>query len=238
MTDERCLPVSLIESDYFSKNEFVCEMEKEYALSKPQIAYDLQKRLDEGSVFHVGWDKYTALTKKRVYSHDYSEKAKEIVSKLDEKYIGLKFQIFELVQLNMFVNHLIAHNTIFVSVENNLQESVFDTLKDKYPGKVMLRPSLSDYYRYVVDDEIIVVRLPSESPKGIAFPWASRIEKIIVDVLADKLVGGIVPEGEKGNILYGAYEYYFLDEDTMFRYAKRKGAVKKFQDELKKYKAS
>ena len=35
-------------------------------------------------------------------------------------YDDLDFQVFELVQLNTFMNHLFAHNTIFVYVEKNL----------------------------------------------------------------------------------------------------------------------
>lgn len=84
-----------------------------------------------------------------------------------------------MTQLNAFVNHLIAHNTVFVYVENELVDFVFDTLHRTYPGQVMLKPTVDSYYRYLVDNEIVVGRLPSETPKGHDVPWHSRLEKIL-----------------------------------------------------------
>ena len=88
---------------------------------------------------------------------------------------------------------------------------------------------------YLQDDEIVVGRLPSESPKGFNRPWESRLEKIIVDVFTDKLISRIVPEGEKGAIISGAFDSYLLDEKTMIRYAKRKGVDARFRKILKEY---
>ena len=56
-----------------------------------------------------------------------------------------------------------------------------------------------------------------------------------MDVLVDKLIGGIVPEGEKQNIVDGAFDNYLVDEATMIRYAKRKGAEKKIRKILNDY---
>lgn len=210
-------------------------MMKEYGMTDPQISYDLQKRLEAYSIVRVGWNKYTVAGKKSLYSHEYSDVSVDIAEMISDNYIELKFQLFELIQLNDFMNHQMAHNTIFVSVENDMQDYVFDTLRSKYPGRVMLRPSVDEYYRYLQDDEIIVCRLPSESPKGFTVPWKSRLEKIVVDVFTDKLIGRIVPEGEKKAIILGAYESYLLDEKTMIRYAKRKGADTKFRNILKEY---
>lgn len=233
MNDVKSLPKQLIQSRTFSKKEFVSAMAEEYSMTATQIAYDLQKRLDQGMIIHVGWDKYTIPGEKRLYSHKYSNEAEIVAEKINDSFFDLRFQILELVQLNVFVNHQIAHNTIFVSVENELQDYVFDALRDEYQGRIMLRPSLTEYYRYVNDNEIIIMRLPSDTPKEIDESWHSRLEKIIVDVLTDKLVGGIVPDGEKKNIVKGAFDTYLLDENTMIRYAKRKGSVKKLQTALK-----
>ncbi len=148
---------------------------------------------------------------------------------------GLDFQVFELRQLNRFMNHQMAHNTIFVAIENDLVDYVFESLWKTYPGRVMLKPKADQYYRYRQDDEIVVGRLPSETPKGIDEPWMSRLEKILVDVFTDKLVSQIVPDGEKEAIIDGAFSDYMLDENTMIRYAKRKGAEKKMQKVLTEY---
>ena len=47
------------------------------------------------------------------------------------------------------------------------------------------------------------------------------------NVIADKFIGKIVPEGEKNTIIEEAYSRYLIDDGTMMRYAKRKGAVRK-----------
>lgn len=42
----------------------------------------------------------------------------------------LEFQMWELIQFNEFLNHQIAKNIIVVEVENMLEDSVFDTLRE------------------------------------------------------------------------------------------------------------
>ena len=234
MEAKRALPEELKAGGSFTKNRFREIMTSRYGMTEPQINYDLQKRLKEGELIRSGWGNFT-VPQKRIYTHIYSEAAKGIAEDLNKDYYELSFRIFELVQLNVFMNHQIAHNSIFVSVENDLVSFVFDSLWRKYPGKVLLKPKAEMYYRYLHDDEIIVNRLPSESPKGLAEPWESRIEKILVDVFTDKLISEIIPEGEKSRILTGAYADYLIDEDTMVRYAKRKGAERKLMKALQEY---
>ena len=57
--------------------------------------------------------------------------------------------------------------------------------------------------------------------------YPKRYWKILVDVIADKLIGKIVPEGEKNTIIEEAYSRYLIDDGTMMRYAKRKDTVRK-----------
>ncbi len=234
MSEMRQIPDSLQKKDYFSRQEYTDAMVSSYEMTGPQIAYDLNKRLDQGAIVRVGWGRYS-LPKKRMYRHQYSDSAIDVVKTISDDYDGLDFQIFELRQLNSFMNHQMAHNTIFVAVESDLVDLVFDSLWKAYPGRVMLKPKVDQYYRYRQDDEIVVGRLPSETPKGIDKPWMSRLEKILVDVFTDKLVSKIVPDGEKEMIIDGAFSEYMLDENTMIRYAKRKGTEKKMKKILTEY---
>ena len=232
---EYAMPNNLIKSLTFSRSEFEREMKKAYGLNMQQSKYDLQKKLDQGTIVRVGWNQYSANADKRRYSYTYSTEVTDVITAVENNYYDLGFRIFELRQLNQFVNHLIAHNVLFVSVENEMVEFVFDTLNRLYPGKVLLKPHLEMYYRYQQDNTIIVSRLPSEAPKGFDHPWETRLEKMLVDILVDKLIGGIVPEGEKQGIIDRAFSDYLVDEATMIRYAKRKGAEKKLRAALKEY---
>ena len=226
------------ETRSFQKNKhgnFTFEANNKYFTYDLYEVYVNGKNIKDEMTQSDSWNQYTIPTNKQVYLHNYSGDANDVVKLIEKKYYDVDFQVFEMTQLNQFMNHLIAHNTIFVAVENELVDYVFDTLNKEYPGRVMLKPSLEMYYRYLQDNEIVVGRLPSETPKGIDKPWQARIEKILVDVLVDKLIGGIVPEGEKPAIVEGAYHDFLIDEGTLLRYAKRKGAVKKVVNALNEY---
>lgn len=233
----RKIPAQLMDREFFSRKEYIHAMTTEYGLTIPQIDYDLRKRIADGTVTRIGNNQYAVCVNQRrqVYFHTYSQSAMEIVQVIHQHYDDLDFQVFELTQLNDFMNHLVAHNTIFVFVENDLVDHVFATLRQVFSGRVLLKPSEQEYYRYLQDDEIIVCRLPSETPKGYKQPWQSKLEKILVDISTDKLISRIVPNGEKREIYTGAFSDYYIDTDIMLRYARRKGADKKMQQVLNEY---
>ncbi|MGN1007936.1 MAG: DUF6577 family protein, partial [Butyricicoccus sp.] len=126
----------------------------------------------------------------------------------------------------------------FVYVENGFVDSVFELLFHAYPGRVMLKPDADHYFRYLLDDEIVILRLPSESPKGPDKPWHMKLEQILVEALTGKLMSQILPESEQKYLLEGAFSAYLVDEKTMIRYAKRKGADQKIKTMLEKYKGA
>ncbi|MBO5568557.1 MAG: hypothetical protein J6A79_06490 [Clostridia bacterium] len=230
------VPSKLKRSDSFSRVEFINAYKENNPDQSDEAAiYALRRLLKEKRILRVSWNRYAVPQKKRIYHHEYSALSEEIAGKIQEKFVDPVFQIFELTQLNAFVNHLIAHNTVFVYVENELLDPVFDALHSTYPGQVLLKPSVDEYYRYRVDDEIVLGRLPSETPKGLEIPWHSRMEKILVDIAIDKLLSQIVPAGEYENIFTESYEHYYLDEAAMRRYAKRKGAEDKFDSFLMRH---
>ena len=169
---------------------------------------------------------------RRMYEHEYSELARSIAKQMKEDFPYLSFSVFELVQLNAFVNHQIAHNVIFVSVESDLGDFVFDKLKEKYPGRVLIYPSVEIYHRYWCDDMIVIQKLTSEAPMGIREKWHTRIEKMLVDIFADDIQKESFSESELAGIYEDAFAGYAIDESCLFRYAKRRGAQRKLQEYL------
>ena len=220
----------------FSREDYYSSITGERGyMSKDAMDYSLRKALSEGQIIRTGWNRYALSGEKKKYSHEYSGFAKELAKDISSAFPEVLFQVFELTQLNSFMNHLIGRNTIFVSVENGLESLLFDRLWQSYEGRVMLKPGYEQYSRYYVDDLIVVGRLPSESPKGFDAPWQIRLERILVDLATDRLLGRIVPESEKDNVFHNAFDSYLVDADTMVRYAKRKGASKKILDILDRY---
>lgn len=106
-------------------------------ISEALLKVKLQELLKSGKIARVGRNAY-CVPKDGIYQYgyEYSQLSKTVAKLIVENHPYLKFTIFELVQLNEFVNHQLAHNIVFVSVESDLGEFVFDTLKAEYPGKV------------------------------------------------------------------------------------------------------
>ena len=165
-----------------------------------------------------------------MYTYEYSNNAKKVAEYLKQKFPYLDFTIMDFIQLNEFVNHQLAHNVIFVSVEDELGDFVFDALKELYPGKVLIKPSLEIYNKYWYDDMIVIEKLVSEAPMGKNERWNTRIEKLLVDVFTNSILVNTISETEVPNIYEEAFRKYAVDESCMFRYAKRRGAEKKIRN--------
>lgn len=166
----------------------------------------------------------------RPYEHEYSNLATEVAALLQEQYPLLDFSIMELIQLNDFVNHQIAHNTLFLSVEADIMEFVFDTIKERYFGKVFINPTPKVYHQYWSDNMIVVNKLTTEAPKSSAVSWHTRLEKLLVDIVAEPLILASISEGEYPGIFENAFSMYVVDESCLFRYAARRTVEKKIKE--------
>lgn len=208
--------------------------EKGKKISEASFKLELQKMLKEGAIVRVGRNKYcVAKDGVGIYAYEYSDDAKAVAEILKKKFPYLDFTIMDFVQLNEFVNHQLAHNVIHVSVEEDLGDFVFDALKEKYPGKVLINPTPEIYHQYWYDGMIVVGKLVSEAPMGQKEKWNTRIEKLLVDVITNSILLSSVSETELKNIYEEAFDKYAIDESCMFRYAKRRGADKKIREFIK-----
>ena len=204
-------------------------------ISEASFKITLQKLLKNGLIVRVGRNAYcVAQNGTEVYSYEYSKDARNVAFFLEEKFPYLDFTIMDFVQLNEFVNHQLAHNVIFVSVEGDLGKFVFDALKEIYPGKVLINPTPEIYHQYWYEGMIVVCKLISESPMGKNEKWNTRIEKLLVDVLTNSILQSSISKSELPNIYEEAFAKYAIDESCMFRYAKRRGAEKKIREFINK----
>lgn len=213
----------------FSREDFIAAFErKNKNRTKASGRYRFQKLLSNGEIYRVGRNQYRmAEDSKSHYSYHYSELSLDIAKKIEALYPELDFRIFELVQLNEFVNHQIAHNVIFIFVESELGSYVFDSLKERYIGKILLNPSIETFHQYWSDNMIVIKKLVSESPKGEGAVWETRLEKMLVDLVADKLLLSSVSSGEYDGIFHQAFRDFYIDESRLFRYASRRNAKSK-----------
>ena len=224
-TDMQILEI-LRDANSFTRKELYDAMnDSGLSISDASFRYNLQKLIDSGYVARVGRNAYYVIQEDKTqrYRHDYSEQAKNVTTAISVKYPKLKFSIFELMQLNEFVNHQLAHNVIFVSVENDFGEFIFDALKEKNPGRVLIYPTPDTFHQYWYSDMIVIRKLVTEAPTNKKRPWAARLEKILVDIIADPLIVNSISASEYPRIYTDAFQKYAVNECCLFRYAKRRG---------------
>lgn len=235
MNDIESVFNALSHLESFSKKALFSELKKTMPDYNERTFYrTVSKLIKSGELVHIGRNIYCIpKVEHDLYQHDYSELAIQCAMKIIEKHKGLDFRIFELYQLNEFMNHQIAHNMIFIHVEGNLGDFVFETLKEEYPGKVLINSSARMIEQYWQDNLIVIGKLILEAPKGKMKFWHTDLEKMLVDILAEKNIREEVIESEYPAIYEGAFSKYIVDESRMFRYAKRRGAGTKVQNYIK-----
>jgi len=223
--DDRKYLEMLCNQNSFTRNELktamhTCGLDISEALFKAK----LQGLINSSLIFRVGRNAYcVAQEDVQHYRHNYSVSAENVVGIISKHYPKIKYSVFELVQMNEFVNHLLAHNTIFVSVESSLGDFVFDTLKESHPGNVLINPTSDIFHQYWYSNMLVITKLVTEAPSDNNRPWAARIEKILVDIMADPLIQSSISASEFPGIYTEVFRKYVVDESCLFRYAKRRG---------------
>lgn len=158
---------------------------------------------------------------KKTYHYPHSQEYMEIEKHIVTSYPLVNFQMWELIQMNDFVNHQIAKNMIIVEVESMLVDTIYDKVHEKYPY-AMVSPDINSFYKQrAPETDIIVQKLISESPSP-ASGHSSPIEKLLVDLLSKKLSGQLIERSEYPRIFEDVFHKYIIDETKMFRYAKRR----------------
>lgn len=226
--------VKEFENEIFSRNDLFRALQRE----NPQLNYNsfkwiVSQLLEKELIYRVGYDAYCKnKDASRIYAPLYSEYAKKINKIIEDEYPLADFCIFESYLLNEFLNHQIANNTIIVQIEKELGAFLFDFLQEKYRGKVLYKPDKETLQRYWSDNCIIVVDLVSESPKDKQNPHYMIIEKMLVDIFADKVIRNLFSPSEYSDMVEMILERYHVDDKKLLRYAKRRNAVEKIHEYL------
>ena len=160
----------------------------------------------------------------------------EVNDEVMEAYPYLNYVIWETKILFDFMVQQPWQNEVLVEVEKETEESVFNGLTEKYPGRVFLDPDREVMERYVFQqtDPILVTGLVSQTPKGKkvgGVPYA-KLEKILVDILIDDEKFFIFPERELVSIYENIFSRYLIDEKSFLRYAGRRNGIQKLKEFL------
>lgn len=210
-----------------------CELD--HGFRETQLRNLLGELLDHEAIIRVGRNQYQKRkdVSKHIYCNTYSSELQDIISYMEIHFPLLDYCLWELSWLNEFVNHLIGRNFIFLEVENEGCDFVFEGLAEKYQGRVLVRPSVDEIMRYGVPDGIIIDRLVSEAPKGKPERYNLSLEKLIVDLFANKKLRQMVSGGDYPLALEAMFSKYLIDQNRLFRYARRRNKAGEIYHYLK-----
>lgn len=199
-------------------------------VGRSTVYHILKQLCESGEIIRTSKGHYKVAGKKN-YAYDLSDTAKDISSVVHKEFPLVDFQVWELYQMNEFVNHQLARNTVFIEVEDLQEESIFNLLFEKYPH-VLLNPGVDEYYKYAGQETILVRKLISEAPPAFGSYHQASLEKILVDLFGRGISGAIVSRSEYSAIFETAFKKYNINQAKMSRYARRRGIEKTIRDYL------
>ena len=201
-------------------------------LSESTFRWILYNLLREQKVFRSGYDTYTKVKPQILpdYKPYYSDKARMLIDDLGAKYSELAFVVFESVLLSEFLNHQIAQNTIYLQMEKDLSAYVFEILQEESGKGVLYKPGRKELERYWTRDCIVVLDLVSQSPLSQEAPHEITIEKMLVDIIADKSIASTFSPAEIPFIFDNAIRNYRIDQRRINRYAGRRGKTSQINE--------
>lgn len=215
-------------SDFSTEDFFIMLQQDEPDIGRSTVYKLLKELCDQNIITRTGRGKYNSFGRSE-YQYQLSNTAKKLSLKIQKEYPLVDFRIWELYQMNEFLNHQMAHNTIIVDVEDELDETVFNFLFEKYPH-VLFCPSYEEYYRYTGNQTIVVKKLISEAPSCDDRYHLAPLEKILVDLFGKGISGAIIPKSEYPVIFEESFQKYNINTAMMFRYARRRGCEKKVKE--------
>ena len=206
----------------------------EPSFKETQLRYLIETLRNSRLIVRVGRNQYKKVDKeamKSIFTGVYSHAAQQVIDYMQKQFPLLSYRVWELSWLNEFFNHQLAHNQIFLEVEKGGGDFVFSTLTEKFPGKVLLKPKAQEILRYGTDDGIIINHLVTEASKSDGERYQVPLEKLIVDLFANKNL--MLSKGDYPAAIELMFTKYRIDQVSMLRYARRRNKVKTVFDFLR-----
>lgn len=157
-----------------------------------------------------------------------SEEIKQLNEILKNQFPFAKFCLWSSDVLMPFMHHVPNLNFIYIDVENDVAESVFNFLKSNQLKSLFFRPSKEEFNRYITGTEAIIIRkLVSESPlQTVENAFVPTFEKVLVDIAGD--VEFDFMQGAEITYFYrNVMERNEINKRKLLRYASRRGRKEK-----------
>lgn len=213
-----------VKKEFFSRNDiFLAAKELEPNFKETQLRFYIGRLYEEGLISKVGHNLYThGQVERDVYSPIESEAVKSIASMMKAEFPLVSFRIWNLSCLNEFLGHLVAHDHVFLEVERDGLEFVFERIHDDSSKKVLLNPSQKEIDLYSSDGDILIFPLKTESPAGNTNEYEISLEKLVVDMFSSRIIQGFISQGDYPHAFEAMFSKYKVNLSRLFRYARRR----------------
>jgi DNA-binding Lrp family transcriptional regulator len=160
-----------------------------------------------------------------------TKKQQTISARLEKQFPLITICCWHTSALKEFFQHLAVYDFLLVEVERDAVDAVFHFIKETHKN-TFKEPSREIIENFVLDgkDAVIVKSLISEAPlqetDALTLP---TIEKILVDLVADREIFFFLQGHEILNIFESALGKYTVNTDRLLRYAKRRNKREELQ---------
>jgi len=195
---------------------------------KGVLSEQLNRLVKSGKLIRVEEGVYKSPEKT---SNDFSVLCTEEMVKINQlvknHFPFINYCLWSTSSLIPFTHHIPKINLLFLEVEREVTESVFNLLINTINTRVFLKPSPTDFERYVNTSNAVIIRpLITESPLQYngEIPTPS-IEKIIVDIIGD-MEFSFLQGMEINYVLTTIFDNYNINKKKLLRYAARRARKK------------
>ncbi|MEZ4886869.1 MAG: DUF6577 family protein [Chitinophagales bacterium] len=197
--------------------------------SKKTIEWRIHDLQNKGIIQVVGRGIYTLKTK-QIFEPYFSSYFQKIYSIANNGFVLEAHSICSTEWLNYFTKHQFIKFLYVIEVDKEALEPVFHQFRDEGYQNVFLNPNKQLMQDYVLGQEKSIVikplvsRAPIQEVENIFIP---TLEKLLVDLVADKHIYYIYQGRELDRIYEDATDRYALNFSTLWSYAKRRNKQKR-----------
>ncbi|MEI6435613.1 MAG: DUF6577 family protein [Bacteroidota bacterium] len=199
-----------------------------------QFEPDLKKTAFEGRVYHLRAKKLISSVDRKRFSLSYKPRftpvleprQKDVFSKVEKQFPDVSFCIWSTKWMNEFMLHQPGRFMNVLEVGDEAAETVFHFLQDNNIRNLFFQPGAKEIENYISEnfDSVVVKYLVTKAPLEIASNIRiPSIEKILVDIFADKVLYLVFQGSELSFIFNSVYQKYEINFTKLFHYAKRRG---------------
>ncbi len=210
----------------FTRKELIAYMEKQKQTVSPNaLSIQLNRLLESNGLVRLERGVYCMpATSQRNFIPFNSDEIRQLNLQLKEQFPFANYCVWSSKTLTSYMHHIPNLNYIYIDVERDVTESVFNYLKDNSNIRVFICPDSENFNRYINGSESIIVRtLISEAPlhmlEGFKIP---TIEKILVDIVGD-VEFEFIQGAEISDFYKNIIGQHSINNRKLMRYASRRG---------------